>query len=298
MIEYSLAELSIIGAIALVIAIIGVIAGFGGGVFLVPSLILVFAIPAEIAAATVLFALIFPSLVGALLAWRRKQIDIRFGLIFAIPSAAGTFAGALILHLVQDLTVIIIITVLILFFSIRMLIHYIRERKKEKEVNNHDNNNKNEEQEETKSELLTKITSMKPIYRYEEKGISYDISISLVFIAGIIFGLLSGLLGISGGWLQTPLMILGFGLPPLVASGTSLFIIVIKAMTGGIIHIIQGNIDWAILVILAIIMPIGAVIGNWVKGRMKETHISLLISTVLLVILIFIIVSTVLNLGG
>ena len=296
MITYSLVELSIIGIIALVIAIIGVIAGFGGGVFLVPALILIFSIPAEIAAGTVLFALLFPSTVGAILAWRKKQIDIKFGILFAIPSAAGTFAGALILHLVQDITVVIIITLLILFMSIRMLIHGIRERKKDKNSNNHDTDNKNEESEESKSTLLTKITSIKPIYRYEKKGINYDISIPLVFIAGIIFGLLSGLLGISGGWLQTPLMILAFGLPPLVASGTSLFIIVVKALTGGITHIIQGNIDWAILILLAIIMPLGAVIGNWIKGKMKENHISLLISTVLLIILIFIIVSTAMNL--
>ncbi len=42
-------ELVIIGIIALIIGIIGVIAGFGGGVFLVPSLILIFSVPANIA---------------------------------------------------------------------------------------------------------------------------------------------------------------------------------------------------------------------------------------------------------
>ena len=85
-------------------------------------------------------------------------------------------------------------------------------------------------------------------------------------------------------------MILAFGLHPILASGTSLFIIVIKAFVGGIAYISLGYIDWIISATLAVLMSFGAMIGNFLKGKMKGNQVSLLIGITLLAISIFIVI--------
>ena len=277
-------QLVLIGLLALGVSILGNIGGFGGGVILIPSLILIFSIETKTAVGTVLLALFLPALVGTLGAAKRKEVDFKFGILFAIPSSAGTIAGVFVVHYLTDQTVLIIMGVLAFILSTLMLYHSIKNRK--------NNTKENEETENLERKTFwQKITKMKPILKIHAGEKSYDISVSLIFLSGVFFGLLSGLLGISGGWIQTPFMILAFGLPPLLASGTSLFIIVIKALVGGITHISLGNIDWRLLAILTITMFFGAMIGNFLKSKMKGKQVSWILGITLLTITIFIFVS-------
>lgn len=277
-------QLVLIGLLALGVAILGNIGGFGGGVILVPSLILIFSIDTKTAVGTVLAALCLPALVGTIGAARRKEVDFKFGILFAIPSSAGTISGVFVVHFLTDQTVLIIMGVLAFILSLLMLYHSIKNRKNDTEEN------EKTESIERKS-FWKKITKMKPILKIQKGEKSYDISVSLIFLSGVFFGLLSGLLGISGGWIQTPFMILAFGLPPLLASGTSLFIIVIKALVGGITHMSLGNIDWRLLALLTVTMFFGAMIGNFLKGKMKGKQVSWILGITLLTITIFIFVS-------
>ncbi|MHA1218455.1 MAG: sulfite exporter TauE/SafE family protein [Candidatus Heimdallarchaeaceae archaeon] len=279
-------QLVLIGLLALGVAILGNIGGFGGGVILVPSLILIFSIDTKTAVGTVLAALCLPALVGTIGAARRKEVDFKFGILFAIPSAAGTIAGVFSVHFLTDQAILIIMGVLAFTLSLLMLYHSIKNRKKTTKEND-----KNESL--GKNSFWQKMAKMKPLLKIKNGEKSYDISVPLIFFSGVFFGLLSGLLGISGGWIQTPFMILAFGLPPLLASGTSLFIIVIKALVGGITHMSLGNIDWRLLALLTVTMFFGAMIGNFLKGKMKGKQVSWIIGITLLTITIFIFVSIV-----
>lgn len=274
-------EIILIVIVAVGISILGNIGGFGGGVFLVPLLISVFSYESDIVAGTVLLAMIFPTTVGTALAWKKDEVDWKFGLLMGIPSSAGALAASFAASAISDSIAVYIISSLALILSIRMLIFTIQNGKKKSEDENTDKNPKKTDK------ILFNISRIKPVMRIEHKGFVYDISTSLVFLFGILFGILSGLFGISGGWLQTPLMIVFFGLSPLIASGTSLFVILIKATVGGVTHIFLGNIDWILFLILALSMPIGAVIGNYFKGKMKGKQVSLIIGVVLLLVTIF-----------
>ena len=274
-------EIVLIGLIALVISVLGNIGGFGGGVILVPSLILIFGVDVKVAVGTVLLTLFFPALIGTIGAARRKEVNFKFGLLFAIPSSAGTISGVFVVNLLSDWHVLIILCVLAFLLSLLMLYYSIKKIiDRRKEIIEDENNEIDS--------FWEKLTHMKPLIRIQDKTKTYDLSVSLIFLSGVIFGLLSGLLGISGGWLQTPFMILAFGLHPLLASGTSLFIIVIKAFVGGIAYIALGYIDWIIFAILAVAMFIGAMIGNYLKSKMRGTQVSLILGITLFAISIFI----------
>ena len=56
-------------------------------------------------------------------------------------------------------------------------------------------------------------------------------------VCGLFIGMLSGLLGIGGGMVMVPLLRLGFGLPAVSATATSLFTIVPTSITGFVTHI-------------------------------------------------------------
>ena len=56
-------------------------------------------------------------------------------------------------------------------------------------------------------------------------------------VCGLIIGVLSGLLGIGGGTVMVPLLRLGFGLPAVGATATSLFTIIPTSITGFVTHL-------------------------------------------------------------
>ncbi len=70
-------------------------------------------------------------------------------------------------------------------------------------------------------------------------------SVSVLLIAGLglLVGLLSGLFGVGGGFLMTPLLIM-FGIPPTVAAATDSLQIVGASTSGTFAHWRLGNVDF------------------------------------------------------
>ena len=70
-----------------------------------------------------------------------------------------------------------------------------------------------------------------------------EINIIIILIAGLGVGFLSGLFGVGGGFLMTPLLIF-LGIPPATAVGTEANQILGSSVSGGIAHGRKGNIDY------------------------------------------------------
>ncbi len=286
---------AIIGIIAFVISIVGNISGFSGGVFLVPFLILFFYPGAEeIVIVSVILSLILPVLVGTIGAWRRKEVDWKLGLIFVVPSTIGAILGAIGLESIYEIVIVSFISVIAFIFGLRMLLMVFQENKKKKETEN------TSVLESTEKKIWSKLNSLPPVLKIKNGEFEYQVSLSLAFLIGLSIGLITGFFGVSGGWLQVPIFILLFGFSPLVASGTSLFVIVIKVLATGITYIARGNlpIDWWLVLTLTISMVVGASIGNFLKGKVKTRYIFLIIGIALLLIAIFTLVSTILKWGA
>ncbi|WP_165252766.1 sulfite exporter TauE/SafE family protein [Adlercreutzia sp. ZJ304] len=63
------------------------------------------------------------------------------------------------------------------------------------------------------------------------------VSILASLIVGLVIGVLSGMLGIGGGTIMIPVFKLGFGMAPAMCAATSLFAVVLTAISGSITHI-------------------------------------------------------------
>lgn len=66
-------------------------------------------------------------------------------------------------------------------------------------------------------------------------------------VLGLVCGILSSMLGLGGGVIFNP-MLLDFGVLPVVASATGMFLVLFASGTNTVLYLIDGTIrfDWAI----------------------------------------------------
>lgn len=94
-----------------------------------------------------------------------------------------------------------------------------------------------------------------------------------LIIVGMVAGIFSGMLGIGGGFLKTPVLLVGLHLSPKVAVGTALFMIMMTAFFGAAEHIYLQHINYHITLIITCGMMIGAYIGTTVLKKSPEEQI-------------------------
>lgn len=70
-------------------------------------------------------------------------------------------------------------------------------------------------------------------------------------VAGFAVGAIVGLTGVGGGSLMTPLLVMGFGVPPVSAVGTDLLYAGITKAGGSVSHALRGHVDWRVTGLLA-----------------------------------------------
>jgi len=87
--------LVIVGAIGLLAGVLSGLFGIGGGIVIVPLLVLVVGLTTTQAAGTSLAALLLPvGALGALEYWRAGQIDLGIAVVLAGGLLIGAYAGA------------------------------------------------------------------------------------------------------------------------------------------------------------------------------------------------------------
>jgi hypothetical protein len=100
----------------------------------------------------------------------------------------------------------------------------------------------------------------------------------VVLAMGALVGLLSGLLGIGGGFLMTPLLIF-IGIPPAVAVATQSNQLVAASVSGVIAHWRRRNVDFKLGVIMLLGGGVGSAIGVALFAKLKAMgQIDLVIS--------------------
>lgn len=86
-----------------------------------------------------------------------------------------------------------------------------------------------------------------------------NINILLIVLIGMVVGGLSGLFGVGGGFLMTPLLIF-LGIPPVVAVGTEAPHVLASSVSGVIAHWRRKNVDFK----MGFFLLIGGVVGSTV----------------------------------
>jgi len=87
---------------------------------------------------------------------------------------------------------------------------------------------------------------------------------------GIFSGFLSGMLGVGGGSIVVPSLVLSTDMSHHAALGTSLCAMVLPAITGVMTHAKRGNVAWRVAPTLALGSAVGAYVGSKVGLQLDE----------------------------
>jgi uncharacterized protein len=101
---------------------------------------------------------------------------------------------------------------------------------------------------------------------------------------GLAAGCFSGLLGVGGGTVMVPLLVLLLAFGERLATGTSLAVIVPVAIVGAGVQALYGNVDVADGVLVGLPAVGGVLVGTWLQQRWSQRAISLLFSGLLVVV--------------
>ncbi|MGM0389476.1 MAG: sulfite exporter TauE/SafE family protein [Natrinema limicola] len=99
------------------------------------------------------------------------------------------------------------------------------------------------------------------------------VSVWVIFVIGSGIGILSGCLGVGGGFLLLPVMIYGFGIPAAIAAGTSILQISVSGAVGTFIYAQSNAIDVTVVAVLLVGSALGARIGTGATRLVNEADI-------------------------
>ena len=94
-----------------------------------------------------------------------------------------------------------------------------------------------------------------------------------IALFGVVIGLITGIVGIGGGFLIVPTLYCIAKLPFKTAVGTALFIIAISSLIGFIGDVIQIKINWTFLLLLTGIAILGIITGNFYSKSLSNLQL-------------------------
>lgn len=113
-------------------------------------------------------------------------------------------------------------------------------------------------------------------------------NVLLLFGVGGLVGVLSGMFGVGGGFLLTPLLIF-LGIPPTVAVGTGANQVVGASVSGVLAHWRRGNVDVKMGMVLLLGGLFGSTVGVWLFALLRRLGQVELVVQVLYVVMLGII---------
>ncbi len=112
-----------------------------------------------------------------------------------------------------------------------------------------------------------------------------SVNIFVLFGMGAAVGFLSGMFGVGGGFLMTPLLIF-YNIPPAVAVATEANQIVASSFSGALAHLRKGTVDIKLGIMLLIGGLIGSTLGVYIFSSLRSAgQLDLIISILYVVFL-------------
>lgn len=248
----------------------GTFVGAGGGFLVVPVLAIWNpALGPEHITAISLAVIFFNSFSGSYRYARRRRIDYRAGLAFALATIPGAAIGAATSHLIPRDVFDMLFGV---FMCAAALFLVLKPHKLETRPGTE------AEDRALVTHRLTDATGHTFTYRFNQKlGVGLS----------VIVGYLSSLLGIGGGIIHVPVMSRWLHFPVHVATATSHFILTVTSLTAVLVHTYQGEYSGESLsILLALTLGVipGAQLGAILSEHAKSTWILRGLALVVLIV--------------
>ncbi len=251
-------KLLLLAGVFLLISMLFSMIGMGGGILYVP--ILLFAGYSMQTAPGISLILIMSTSLAALFHFQKnKKVDWKLALVIDPPTDIMAFIGGYFSTMIPESVLQGLLAAILLLASALMI-----KNKKTATIYQRPDN---------------------PWYWHRHfNGVDYHVNLPLVLTATACIGVLAGMLGITGGIIKLPLMVLLCGVPMDIAVATSTVMVAITALSGVIGHAMQGNVDWRTGLTLALVAVIGGLIGSRISLKTNKTKLKRVFGCIVLLI--------------
>src|SRR5205823_604712 len=219
--------------------------GGGGGILIVPGLVVLLRMQQRLAHGTSLGAILPIAVAGVIGFALEHSVDWSAGGLIIVGAVGGAMVGARLLGKLSDRWLRLAFGLFLVATAIRLL-----------------------------------ITTHAPSGRGP-----IDVWVALALVAaGVVSGIVAGLLGVGGGIIVVPVLVVLFAVPDAIAKGTSLLVIIPTAISGTFVNLRNDNVDTRVAAIVGLT---GA--GAAYAGSKLATHIGAHLSAVLFATLLLLV---------
>lgn len=241
--------------------------GGGGSILAVPVLVYLLGETPVQATTGSLVVVGTTAVIGGLSAHRRGNLMLGMGLVFGAVSVGGAVVGARLSTHVDEDILLASFAVLMLVVGGLMLTRQLRHRRRP---------------DPEAVERTEPIVRIRPTLELDAPR-----AVKLLAAATGV-GLLTGFLGVGGGFLVVPALVLGLGLPMRFAAGTSLVVIAISSTAALAVRVGVGvQPDWALVLLLTAASAVGGFLGARVAARVDPRRLSGAFTGLVLVVAVY-----------
>lgn len=218
--------------------------GVGGGILVVPGLMVFVKMEQRRAHGTSLAAVLPISAASLVTYWLHDHVDWPVALWLTVGALGGAYVGASLLAIISKRNLALVFAIVLGVIGVRLF--------------------------------------------FTVSGTGRDditVGLALAYVVvGVCTGALSGLLGVGGGAIMVPIMAVVFGVPSVIAKGTSLAVIIPTALMGTLRNRSNQNVDLGAAVVVGITGIVMAVVGAWVAARMSDSLSNALFALLLIAV--------------
>ncbi|WP_020220633.1 sulfite exporter TauE/SafE family protein [Halarchaeum acidiphilum] len=254
---------------------VGVFVGFGlligtlfgffgmGGSFLVTPALLVLGYPSTVAVGSGLAFVFGTSVIGALRHRDHGQVDYKLAAIMTAAMTAGIELGKSVVFFLEA-TGMADLVINVSYVGLLALVGLFTLRDAWTDESDDESG--------ASLDLAERVQAIEIPPMVTFRG---DVRVSGVIVAaiGLVIGVLSGFLGVGGGFLLMPAMMYGLGIPAAIAVGTDILQITISGAFGAFTYAQSGAVALPVVAFLLVGSALGARIGAGATNLVDEDEI-------------------------
>jgi len=225
--------------------VLGGLIGIGGGMIMIPLMVTFLGMSQHQAHGTSLFAVVFTGLVGAVTYAMHGYVNHFAAAVLAVTAGVMAIIGAQFTQRLSE-------KALRRTFGLFLI---------------------------AMSALMLSKPYLPPVAALSVAGWA---GVTTLLISGAVVGFLAGLMGVGGGGMMIPVLVLLMGMSQYTAQGTSLAAMVPPAVVGSWTHRRLGNVRKDVLLVLIAGVLAGTCLGGAMAHLVPERELRILFSLVIL----------------
>jgi uncharacterized membrane protein YfcA len=230
--------------------------GGGGSILTVPIFVYVLAFDPKLAIAMSLPVVGVTSLVGAIGHWRAGNVNLKTAALFGIVAMTAAYVGARLAGLITGAVQLSLLAVIMLAAAVSMFINARRP----------------------------------PSAKTAESSGERSASLRLLLSVALCVGLVTGVVGIGGGFLIVPAVVLFGRISMKQAVGTSLLVIAMNCASGFAGYMGRVDIPWMFVLGFTAVAVLGILAGTYLVRYVSQRALKQAFSVFLIVMGTFILV--------